>query len=475
MHSFELKKSKKKEKRPDSFKQEGLGSAVLLYNVHWFTTVRWIAAGLFTLGALFGIIFSQFLKKNNIVLPVNTFWILSFSLITVNIIFSVVVYKLTLTTPVHIVSITIWAQIICDLIMVTIMVHKMGTITTFFSFTYLFHIALACLFFPPRKSIIVPLIAAFFYSSCLILEFLNILPLESIVQNKDLIIKKNISAYITHGGSAIIIWFIVWYFIATLSKIVQKNQQKLIFANEQLKNADREKTRLMLTTTHELKSPFSSIESNIQLLMHLFGNKIPKKMKEIIQKIKAKSNLLRERIKDILILGEIKSNGTKQTAENTTFKLNELINNITDDIEGTTSERNIKIKMQIPKLNICINKKHLVNLFTNLISNAIKYSHDKGRIEISSFKDKSSKYHISIADKGIGIRKDALPYIFDEYFRSKEAAKFNRLSTGLGLSIVKEIAFLLDLTIKVYSEENKGTKFEIIFPKKYIEGILKNY
>ena len=470
MAFFELKKSKKKEKAPDGYEQEGLGSAVLLYNARWFTTIRWIVAALFGIAALFAILFSQLLKENNILLPVNTLWILSLCLFAANIIFNRIVFKLTVNTPVHTVSISIWAQIVFDLIIVTIMVHKMGTVTTFFSFTYLFHIALACVFFPPGKSIIVTLLAAFFYASCLILELTNILPLKSIVRNNNFIVEKNISVYIIHGGSAIAIWFIVWYFVATLSRIIQKNQQMLISANKQMKNADKEKTRLLLTTTHELKSPFSSIESNIQLLRYQFWKKIPKKMKEIIQRIEAKSSLLRERIKDILILGEIRSDNTKLSEENKPFKLNELINNILDDMEGKTSERRIKIKIKIPELNMRLNKKHFAILFTNLISNAIKYSHDADIIEISSLKDKQGNHSISIADHGIGIREDALPYIFDEYFRSKEASKFNKLSTGLGLSIVKEIAFSSNLAIKVYSEQDKGTKFEIIFPKKIMEA-----
>ena len=470
MAFIELKKAKKKERTPTDYKQEGLGSEVLLYNARWFTTVRWIVAALFGIGALFGIFLSQFLKKNNIILPVNALWLLSLCLFAANIIFSRIVFKLTVNTPVRTVSASIWTQIIFDLIIVTIMVHKMGTITTFFSFTYLFHIALACVFFPPGKSIIVPVLAAFFFVSCLILEFTNILPLESVIQNNNLPIERNISEYIIHGGSAIAIWFIVWYFVATLSRIIQRNQQMLISANKQMKNADKEKTKLLLTTTHELKSPFSSIESNIQLLRYQFWKKIPKKMKEIIQRIEAKSSLLRERIKDILILGEIRSDNTKLNEVNMPFKLNELINNILDDMEGKTSEKKIKIKVKIPELNLRLNKKHLAILFTNLISNAIKYSHDADTIQISSLKSKQGNRSISITDHGIGIREDALPYIFDEYFRSKEASKFNKLSTGLGLAIVKEIAFSNNLVINVYSEQDKGTKFEIIFPKKIMEA-----
>ena len=81
-------------------------------------------------------------------------------------------------------------------------------------------------------------------------------------------------------------------------------------------------------------------------------------------------------------------------------------------------------------------------------------------------KNNSSEVSIKVIDHGIGIRDDALPHIFDEYYRTKEGAKFNKTSTGLGLSMVKEIANKYGINIIVTSEIDKGTTFEVIFPKK---------
>jgi signal transduction histidine kinase len=71
-----------------------------------------------------------------------------------------------------------------------------------------------------------------------------------------------------------------------------------------------------------------------------------------------------------------------------------------------------------------------------------------------------------VQDRGIGIKEEALPHIFEEYYRTKEAARFNRHSTGLGLSIVKEIAQNLDLRIRVESEAGEGTIFRVYLPEE---------
>ena len=73
---------------------------------------------------------------------------------------------------------------------------------------------------------------------------------------------------------------------------------------------------------------------------------------------------------------------------------------------------------------------------------------------------------VSVRDYGIGIREDALPNIFDEYYRTQEASRFNRESTGLGLAIVKVIAQRFGLSITVESEVGRGTQFIVRFPNQ---------
>ena len=103
-------------------------------------------------------------------------------------------------------------------------------------------------------------------------------------------------------------------------------------------------------------------------------------------------------------------------------------------------------------------------IFLNIFTNAIRYTKEKGLIKIVS-QDMGDKIELSIKDSGIGIKKDDIPKVFDEFFRSENAKKEVKFGTGLGLSIVKQIVENYGGQINVQSTPNEGTKFTIIFPK----------
>ena len=109
---------------------------------------------------------------------------------------------------------------------------------------------------------------------------------------------------------------------------------------------------------------------------------------------------------------------------------------------------------------------HLATLVGNLVANAIFYSHDNGTVTVTTRVGEDRAVTVGIADEGIGIREDALPNIFDEYYRTREASRHNEMSTGLGLAIVKRIADNLDIRIRVHSQEGEGTTFDVIIPRR---------
>jgi two-component system phosphate regulon sensor histidine kinase PhoR len=109
-------------------------------------------------------------------------------------------------------------------------------------------------------------------------------------------------------------------------------------------------------------------------------------------------------------------------------------------------------------------KESLKMIFTNLISNGIKFNHEGGSVLIK-VKEQDDHMVIEVSDTGIGIIKEDLPFIFDEFFRVKSDKTRNIAGTGLGLSIVKKIAEAHSGSIKVKSELGKGSTFFVILPK----------
>jgi signal transduction histidine kinase len=120
-------------------------------------------------------------------------------------------------------------------------------------------------------------------------------------------------------------------------------------------------------------------------------------------------------------------------------------------------------------------------LFNNILSNAVRYTGEGGRIAVSIRPvDGREAVEIRITDNGIGIASDSLPRIFDDFYRAGNAKAFTENGTGLGLSIVKKIVELHDGEIHVESEVNKGTTFVFTLkkdspcPKAKVELHLEN-
>lgn len=463
MGTFELVPTKEEDAIQIPSGQERLGSAVLLHNALWFTQVRWIVVIVFILLGFMGLFLSDMFERNGIVPPSIWPWVLAGILILANVPLSISTRHSGEDSPHRAVELNLWIQITVDLLVVSGLVYKVGSTSTFISFTYLFHIALACIFFQRRFSLLVTLLAIGFYLTAVTLELTGVLPASEMLIGDQIVNVKDPSMSLIFAGSAVFVWLVVWYFVSTLSAAVRKRDEQLRTANERLMKADEEKTQQMLVTTHELKAPFTGIETNIQLLKVQYWDQITKPVQELIDRIDARAHTLRERIGQILILGDLK---LQQTGEEQpeAVNLKNIMDVVIDDLVEKAEDRHIKLDISVLPVSVQGTQQGLGILFSNLVSNAISYSHEHGTVVVTT-KRAGDKIIVSVSDHGIGIREDAIPHVFDEYYRTKEASKFNKRSTGLGLSMVKEIARHLGLGIRIQSEQGQGTTFEVIMNK----------
>ena len=441
----------------------GLASAVLLYNERWFAKVRWIIAIVFAVTGIIGWALEGTLSCIGIFLPYLWLWGMAIGLVLLNIGFLYHIRRFAQSTSKEgQIRLNVWLQIIFDLLVISILVYKIGSLTTFISFAYLFHIALACIFFPRLQSLIITMLSAFMFSTVVLLELTGVLPPSGIMESNSPARIAAVSAPLVAWFSALLIWFIVWYMVSTLSGEVRSRDRQLSIVNERLMEADKEKNMQMLVTTHDLKAPFAGIESNIQVLKYQNWDDLPADVKKIIDKIDARAHMLRDRINTILVLGELKSKGA-ELINLQEVELRTLMREVIESLQERAEMREVNLGLDIPDVAVLSDRAQLIMLFSNLISNAISYSYEKGAVEIAGAKH-GTDVEITIQDHGIGIREDALPNIFNDYFRSKEASKFNRQSTGLGLAVVKAIGANLQLKIAVQSVQGEGTKFSISLP-----------
>lgn len=463
MGTFELVSLVRDSRTPEPPQKAELGSALLLQNARWFMEVRWSVIGVFTAAGLVAALFPGSFWALGLVVTYAYFWALAAGLIAANVAFLFVVRGFPQDAPRRSVKALLWCQIAVDLVMVTLLVHLIGSTRTFIPFVYLFHITLACIFFPRKESFLVTLGAAILYLLAVLGELAGVWPSMGILGEEAIIPPIRSSLALFSAGSAVFIWWVVWYLVSTLSEAVRRRDLRLSDANEQLKRVDQEMNRQMLMTVHELKVPFAGIESNIETLKVQHWAMIPPAAGAILERIDLQAQLLSERINEILFLGNLKSRDMSQESRSP-VDVASLIDTVLKNVEQKAQERRIQFESRVPSIVVSGNIEQLTVLFTNLVSNAVLYSSEGGMVEISVREEKDD-VHVLVADHGIGVRDDALPHIFDEFYRTKEGARFNRMSTGLGLAIVKEIARHFGLRIRVTSEQEKGTTFDVAIPK----------
>lgn len=222
---------------------------------------------------------------------------------------------------------------------------------------------------------------------------------------------------------------------------------------------DREK-QFTSDASHELRTPLAVIKGTMEVLIRK-----PRNQQEYEEKILfciSEVDRLNHMVDQLLLLARFENQ--KQNVKQETIYLNALIlDNLTRFSEKTENKK-IKIVTDFTEDFYVQSDNYLVSIiFSNLISNAIKYSNDNGKIELKLEKT-STDIIFTIADNGVGISEQDLNKIFNSFYRSDVTNHPDIKGTGLGLSIVKRLCDLLRIKISVESRINEKTKFILQFP-----------
>ncbi|MBN2593916.1 MAG: hypothetical protein JXA81_10445 [Sedimentisphaerales bacterium] len=436
--------------------------SLLVHNVSWFCQFRWLVIAILLSYGVVGL-FPQLIEPFGIrrpgVWPFTTAGILVLS----NLAF--LYLAKTRTTPAQITT-NLWGQITVDLVILTGVVYFIGSLETNIAFAYLLHIVLSCVFFSGRQSLIVTVMAIGMFAACIMAEYvLKILPSMSIFvgsfheeYSAPILTMLAFNFFLTIG-----IWLAVWYLASHLSLMVHKRDAELAETNRRLVAASEERSRHMLTTTHQLKAPFAAIYSNVQLLLQGYCGVIPDEALKVIERISMRCRRLSAEIQEMLQLANLSSTSMESLTQ-VRMVSTELLEWCISQVEIVAEERNITFKTDIQPVAMLGAEDHFKMLFVNLLTNAVIYSRRNGQVNISCKPGPNLEPVIVIEDNGIGIPADKLPHIFNEHYRTKEAVDHNKESSGLGLAIVKHVAEMYGIRIRVESQPGSGTKFEMRFP-----------
>lgn len=225
------------------------------------------------------------------------------------------------------------------------------------------------------------------------------------------------------------------------------------------KKAEKLRREFSANVSHELKSPLTSISGYAELIKN--GMVKDEDIKKFSGIIFDEAGQMLRLIENIILISKLDEKPELKCEEEVSIK--ETIDEILDLYKGKIDAKNLSVECHIEeglKKNVPLGM--LSELYRNLISNAIKYNKDGGKIIITVEK-RGDNIISKITDTGIGLAKDEIPRIFERFYMVDKGRNRNTNSTGLGLAIVKHIVEDMGGTIDVESEINKGTTFKVIF------------
>ena len=248
------------------------------------------------------------------------------------------------------------------------------------------------------------------------------------------------------------------------------NMVMLKKALEQAKEGSAAKSAFLFNMSHDLRTPLNAIIGFSELMKsHWEDSKISR---NYLEKIDESGQYLLSLINNILEMSKIESG--KEELKEKPWDIYTSCDNLLQFFEPDIRQKN-------QTLNYAVNIKHnmiltdslkIREIYVNLMSNAIKYTNEGGTISFSleeiEREEGLSDYKAIVQDTGIGISKDYLPHIFENFSRQKTSSESGIIGTGLGMPIVKKLVDLMHGTISIESEEGKGTTVVVNLPHRYI-------
>ena len=235
-------------------------------------------------------------------------------------------------------------------------------------------------------------------------------------------------------------------------------------AYEALETADKAKSDFVRLVTHEFRSPLSAVQSMLRLLELGIVDPLTEQQKDLVQRSQRRLSHLLDLVKDLLEVAAGKMELLQ--SEKRTVRLNDIIGKVNESMMLRAVEKGIQytIDLGTEPLSLTGVEDSLERMVMNLVSNAVKYTPGGGTVTVKAWCE-DDEIRLEVADTGIGIPEEALPRIFDEFYRARNAKDVEVDGTGLGLVIVRDVVEQHGGSISIHSQEGKGTTFSIRLPQ----------
>jgi PAS domain S-box-containing protein len=235
--------------------------------------------------------------------------------------------------------------------------------------------------------------------------------------------------------------------------------------NKRIQEANRLKSEFVANMSHELRTPLNSVIGFAELMASGKVGAISEPHKEYLGDILTSSKHLLQLINDVLDLAKVESGKIEIRPE--LIDVSRLVSEVRDILRGLAGERQIKVDVVVdPELTgILLDQAKFKQILYNYLSNAIKFTPERGRVGIVVKPEGPGHLRIDVTDTGIGVRPEDLHRLFVEFQQLDAGTAKKYAGTGLGLAVTKRIVEAQGGTVAVRSEPRKGSTFSAILPR----------
>ncbi|RGD75814.1 response regulator [Anaerofustis stercorihominis] len=260
---------------------------------------------------------------------------------------------------------------------------------------------------------------------------------------------------------------------------LEKQSIELQKALKEAKNANRAKSEFLSSMSHDIRTPMNAIMGMTEIAQMNILN--TDKVNDCLKKISISGQHLLGLINDVLDMSKIESG--KMTLRNDSASLPEVLENVVSILQPMVKSREQSFSIRIRNLvheDFYFDALRLRQCFINILSNATKFTPEKGSITVDVEEEYTgdpdySKLIFTFTDTGIGIKEEFLNNIFDSFTREKDGRVDKTEGSGLGMAITKKIVDIMNGTIEVKSKVGMGTTFIVTLPLKIDKNKIKDY
>ncbi len=259
-----------------------------------------------------------------------------------------------------------------------------------------------------------------------------------------------------------------------ITKRALERRRLIIESNRLRQEKDKMRENFISMVSHQLRTPLVAVQEYFEVILEGLAGEVTEEQRKMLERSKTRIDELLRLIKDWLDLSKIDAD--KIVNKLKPISLTEIITKTSDLMQTLAKQKNITLKTDIPENLPMIlgNKETLEQAFLNLLDNGIRYNKNGGSITVKA-KAEDGYVAVDISDTGIGIPKEELPFIFEQFYQIKNKKTQGIDGTGLGLSIVKKIVDAHSGTIRVTSETEKGSTFTVLLPKEVFRNEATDY